>query len=379
MSKSQNLSILRIVCYTLLVAFTFSMLSCSDKDKIAEPTTDPVVEKLDLLIVQMTELMNNSAYGFAKDKYPQESKEILVAAISSAQRDILLIKYSVPKISSDEKDRFLKKASAAIASFEASKRSQNAETPPSYLFVDGNNGGYIDFDYSSDYSTFGATGNQAFTIEFWVKITTYGKEDNSILLSTFVDMDNDPKYRSGWMMYSRNRNILRLTTGVKNTNDNDMYRLWEPSFAYTGVTEWVHFAIVYNDKGLDGNPDLRAKLYKNGVVSERLNVSELNYKYNSEKAAQLKIPMTAFSRFTKEKKLIEGFAGYMRKIRIWKTDKNDAYIKASKEGTEIISSSDPNLVCGWDLQNAALDDSNIADITGRHFAKIVGAYKWENR
>jgi len=379
MSKSRNLSILRVVCYTLLIAFTFNLLSCSDKNEVAEPAPDPIVGKLDLLISQMTELMNNSSYGFAKDKYPQESKEILIAAISGAQRDILLIKYGVTKLSSEEKDRFLKKATSAIASFEASKRSENAETPPAYLFVDGNDGGYIDFDYNQDYSTFGATGNQAFTIEFWVKITTYGKEDNSILLSTFVDVGNDPRYRTGWMMYSRNRDILRITTGVKNTDNNDLYGLWEPNFGYNGVAEWVHFAVVYNDKGLDGNPNLRAKLYKNGVVTERLNVSELNYKYNSEKAAQLQIPMTAFCRFTNEKKLIEGFAGYMRKIRIWKTDKSDAYIKESKDGTETINVSDPNLVCGWDLQNTALDDSKIADITGRHFAKIIGTYKWENR
>lgn len=38
------------------------------------------------------------------------------------------------------------------------------------LYVDGQNDGYIDFGASENYSKFGNTGEQVFTVELWVKL-----------------------------------------------------------------------------------------------------------------------------------------------------------------------------------------------------------------
>ena len=57
--------------------------------------------------------------------------------------------------------------------------------------------------------------------------------------------------------------------------------------------------------------------------------------------------MTAFGRYMRVSDDLyeEGFSGYMKKIRIWKTAKGADY--------------------------------EIIDLTGRHTAKIIGTYKWE--
>ena len=65
----------------------------------------------------------------------------------------------------------------------------------------GDGGSYIDFGRSEEYVNFGTEGNQAFTVEFWVKVTKGGGKDQNVFLSTYMGGDG---WRNGWMMYWRN-------------------------------------------------------------------------------------------------------------------------------------------------------------------------------
>ncbi|MCD8178796.1 MAG: hypothetical protein LUE98_15870 [Tannerellaceae bacterium] len=90
------------------------------------------------------------------------------------------------------------------------------------LFVNGNNGGYIDFGYHPEYYVFGEEENQSYTIEFWVKITGYCNEpgqDNSLMLCAYAE---DNGNRSGWQMYSRKESdrFVRFEMAYIDVNDN---------------------------------------------------------------------------------------------------------------------------------------------------------------
>lgn len=57
--------------------------------------------------------------------------------------------------------------------------------------------------------------------------------------------------------------------------------------------------------------------------------------YNSSNYANYNAPMTAFGRYmrTSDNLFEEGFAGYMKKIRIWKSAKDNEYVQNSYNGT----------------------------------------------
>ena len=81
----------------------------------------------------------------------------------------------------------------------------------------GDGGSYIDFGRSEEYVNFGTEGNQAFTVEFWVKVTKGGGKDQNVFLSTYMGGDG---WRNGWMMYWRNADggIYRATWGETGGN-----------------------------------------------------------------------------------------------------------------------------------------------------------------
>ncbi|ANH80175.1 hypothetical protein A8C56_03525 [Niabella ginsenosidivorans] len=366
-----------ICCTLVLVQFT----SCSEeKHKFVETigVQDEYITQLDTLIASMNRLANNSDYGTREGQYPAESRAILTDAISNANRYVLLIRYQTPSPSESEKQRYISEINNTIEKFKNSKRTEDAETIPAELFVDGKTTqSYIDFGRSKDYTVFGTTGNQSFTIEFWVKIKERGPYDNSIFMSTFFS-NSDNQWRNGWMMYWRNVNngIYRVTWG--GILSGNRWGLWEPSYPAPQEDVWQHFAFVYSDKGLDGNSALRAKLYLNGTVAATQNNSNASEVYNSSDYDNYDKPMTAFCRWVNNDKMEEGFSGYMKKIRIWKEAKDDAYIQASfKEETEIIGREN-NLVAAWDFTSKPSGaDNTVLDLTGKHEAKIIGTYKWE--
>ena len=374
-------SIGRIWCYVLGLVLVLQISSCSEEEHNFTATpeiNDSYIEQIEAVITQITEIQENSDYGNKEGQFPTESRAILTNAIDDANRAILLIEYQEPSPSESEKQRYLDNANEAISKFNASVRTEDAETIPAELFVDGkSNESYIDFGRSKDYTVFGETGNQAFTIEFWVKIEEHGPNDNSIFLSTFFS-NGDSQWRNGWMMYWRvsDGGIYRTTWGGI-LSDNRM-GLWEPSFPAPADNEWQHYAFVYNDNGLDGDPNLRAKLYLNGEVVGTQTNGNSSEVYNSSDYDNYDKPMTAFCRWVNDNKMEEGFSGYMKNIRIWKEAKDQDYITSSFEGTENINGKENNLVAAWDFTEKPVgSDSEVLDLTGKHTAKLIGTYKWE--
>jgi len=367
--------------FLLSILLISHFCACSEEEHsftAQKDITDTYIDKLEGLIKDMTTLEENSDFGDKAGQYPSYSRNILVDAVSSANRDILLIKYQNPVPSENEKKRYVSEAQNAISRFNASVRTEDAETIPAELFVDGkSNESYIDFGRSKDYVNFGEAGSQAFTIELWVKITEHGPNDNSIFLSTFFSNDGG-NWRNGWMMYWRvaNNGIYRATWGGI-LSDNTHWGLWEPNFQAPQDNVWQHFVLVYNDKGLDGNSNLRAKLYLNGQVAATQENGNSREVYNSSDYDNYNKPMTGFCRWVNNEKMEEGFSGYMKKIRIWKEAKTDAYIQSSYSGQSIVTGKETNLVAAWDFTSKPTGASNeILDLTGKHTAKIIGTYQW---
>lgn len=375
-------SIWKMGRYVLCLMLTLQLFACSeethDKYTAAEEMSDTYIDELEALNTEMLDLQQNSDYGDKKGQYPTESRAILTNAIDDANRSVLLIKYQKPAPSQSEKERFVANAEKAIQRFKDSVRTENAETIPAELFVDGKgNNSYIDFGRSKEYAVFGERGHQAFTVELWVKVTQRGGNDNCIFLSSYMSTD---AWRNGWMMYWRKDDggIYRTTWGgVNASGDKD---LWEPKFQAPEDGAWQHFVAVYSDEGLDGNPELRAKLYLNGELKKSETVSPTSRVYNSANYGDYSKSMTAFGRFMKTDNNLfeEGFSGYMKNIRIWKTAKSIDYIQGSYKGTMEVTGKEADLAAGWDFTTKPSGaDNEIIDLTGRHTAKIVGTYKWE--
>nr|WP_291591400.1 DUF4972 domain-containing protein [Bacteroides sp.] len=364
-----------IGCMILVLQLMACTEETHDNYTVAPEIKDVYIDRLDALIIEMTDLQTNSEYGEKKGQYPAESRAILTDAIDAANRAVLLIKYQNPSPSESEKQRYVDNVRGAIDKFEAMVRTEDAETIPSELFVDGrgNGGSYIDFGRSEEYVKFGTQNNQSFTIEFWVKVTQGGGKDQNVFLSTYIGGSG---WHNGWMMYWRNSSggIYRATWGETGGN------ICEPSLSAPEDGEWQHFLFVYSDTGLPDSPDLRAKLYVNGEVKTTEKNVGSRY-YNSSNFADNNKPMTAFGRYMRtgdDNLFEEGFAGYMKNIRIWKSAKNDTYIQESYKGTAEVTGKEGDLVAAWNFTTKPSGTtSEVLDLTGRHTAKIVGTYKWE--
>lgn len=366
------------VCCTLILV---QLSSCSEYKhdfQEAMAVQDKYIADLDALITAVNTLAESSDYGPRKGQYPAQSRAILTGAVSNANRYVLLIKYQNPAPSESEKQRYITEINNAMEKFRNSVRTEDEETIPAELFVDGKTTqSYIDFGRSRDYTVFGTNGNQAFTVELWAKITENGPHDNSIFLSTFFS-NGTAQWRNGWMMYRRKSGagIYRVTWG--GILSSNRYGLWEPSFNAPQDGVWQHFVFVYNDKGLDGNPALRGKLFLNGTLAATQTNGTLSEVYNSTDYDNYDKPMTGFCRWVNNEKMEEGFSGYMKKIRIWKEAKDDAYVLSSYQEETDITGKETNLVAAWDLTSKPSGaDNKVLDLTGKHEAKIVGTYKWE--
>nr|WP_320059119.1 DUF4972 domain-containing protein [uncultured Bacteroides sp.] len=371
------------IYYLLGLFYFFLLLACSEEEHhfiAAVEMNDPYIEKMNDAISQMEELQKNSDYGNRIGQFPMESRAILTHAIDDANRSILLIKYQNPSPSESEKVRYLDNTEKAIEKFNKSVRTEDAETIPANLFIDGkSNGSYIDFGRSKDYTVFGEVGNQSFTVELWVKIKEHGPNDNSIFLSTFFS-NSSAQWRNGWMMYWRNASggIYRTTWG--GILADSRWGLWEPNFAAPADNEWQYYVFVYSDKGLDGNASLRAKLYLNGVVVSTQENTHVNEVYNSSDYDNYDIPMTAFCRWVNESKMEDGFSGYMKNIRIWKEAKNTEYIQSVFKDEVNVTGEEDHLVAAWNFTEKPLGaNDEVLDLTGKHTAKLIGTYEWERK
>lgn len=358
------------------IAVAIPVTSCSEERHpeytAAVEVKDAYIDQLQAVIDEMQQLLASVEFGEKAGMYPAESRAILNNAIDDANRYILLIKYQNPAPSESEKARYLATTKAAIDKFKATIRTEDVEATPAYLYVDGRGTGadnYINFGHDEEYFNFGEAGKQQFTVELWVKVTKAGGKDQNVFLNTLVD-------GYGWSMYWRN-----VDGGVYRGTWGDEQGYCEPQIHPAPADgEWVYFAMTYSDTGLPGSPDLRAKLYVNGEIrATEGNVGGRTYRYNP--FAMNNKPMTAFGRYMRlgdDMLYEEGFAGYMKKIRIWKEAKDMEYLESSYREEVEITGSEPNLVAAWNFTTKPDGvDNEIVDLTGRHTAKIYGNYKWE--
>lgn len=242
----------------------------------------------------------------------------------------------------------------------------------------GKNGGYINFGVHPEYSSFGEQGQQAFTVEFWVKLTDVDEYLNSFvfLLSTFTDDDTKDHERKGWAVNSH-FGRLRMTYGIGYSD------LFEPGFSFSTLNQWVHVAVVTNENGVDGEVrdgiPVMTKIYVNGqlMLSERGRDDRLPYTPNDKEVA-----MVAFTGLSATANRIgeKSTNGCMRHLHIWKSAKTQAEIQHLMDTPESVTGSESDLVCGWTLNKTVSDNNNIKDLTGKFSARLIGDFQWvENR
>ena len=329
-------------------------------------------------MTKLTALRDGATYGELKDNYPVSSKAMLDDEIVYLEETIAKLKEGNKKLADSEADRIIREANQIEKNFRATRRTEDFLPVAAELLVNGKNGGYIDFGVHPEYSAFGEQGQQAFTVEFWVKLTDVDEYLNSFvfLLSTFTDDDKKDHERKGWAVNSH-FGRLRMTYGIGYSD------LFEPGFSFSTLNQWVHVAVVTNENGVDGEVrdgiPVMTKIYVNGqlMLSERGRDDRLPYTPNDKEVA-----MVAFTGLSATANRIgeKSTNGCMRHLHIWKSAKTQAEIQHLMDTPESVTGSESDLVCGWTLNKTVSDNNNIKDLTGKFSARLIGDFQWvENR
>lgn len=357
--------------FLLFIASLLFLYSCSEERNGIVRQSNQIIEKLGMSLNQLQSLRDSSVYGDQKGMYPLESKNILEGAITNVSTVIISIYNGSNKNPSDsEINGTITSANDSIGKFKSTIRTENLKYDAE-LFVDGNNGGYIDFGKSVNFSKFGDPGNQAFTVCLWVKLEQ--TSGFGCIVSTYEEDDSaNPRYRKGWMINHFNNDFMRMSYGL-----ND-YNLWEPGSGFKDTGVWLHVAAVYNDKGVDGeynngNPTI-VKLYFNGNLVATVNNNNPSVYYNN--AADLNASMTGFVQFDKNGNKNRAATGYIKDFYVWNSAKNQSEIQKIMNDENYVSGKESDLVCGWNFNKTVDDNQNIKDLTGRYTAKLIGTYKW---
>jgi hypothetical protein len=381
MKKRHLLSCMAIALLAGQMALLTSLASCDNDDTI--PSTEPIdkteifVERLTVLLNDITTLLNGATFGEKKGEYPVSSKKILEDQISSLSETLTKVREGIKKLSNSDMDNIILETKKIEAKFKSSVRTEDFTPIAAELNVYGKNGGYIDFGIHNEYSDFGNSGEQEFTIDFWVKLTDVDNVLKSFvfLVSTFTDegLGNGEHDRKGWNINLHMGN-LRATYAM-GTSD-----LFEPGFGFNNVNQWVHIALVTNEKGVDGDTNegkpVMMKMYVNGILSK----SEQSNQPNSKpyRPNDLNVPMVAFTGMSTEGYVEGGKStnGCIKHFHIWKTAKSQTEIQNTMNNPETVTGSESDLVCGWDLSKTVSDDNDIKDLTGQFSAKLVGDCRW---
>lgn len=368
------------------MALLMPLVSCSEDDDSSTTSTGPI-DKTEIFVERLTALLNNVAtlldgatFGEKKGDYPISSKRILENQITSLTETLAKIQEGTKKLSNSDMDNIILETNKVETSFKSSVRTEDFLHLPAELNIYGKNGGYINFGAHNEYSSFGNSGEQEFTVDFWVKLTDVDNVLKSFvfLVSTFTDKDlgNGEHDRKGWNINLHMSN-LRATYAM-GTQD-----LFEPGFGFNIVDQWVHIALVTNEKGVDGETNggkpIMMKMYVNGSLSK----SEQSNQDSSKpyRPNDLSVPMVAFTGMSPEGSIegSKGTNGCIKYFHIWKKAKNQTEIQNIMNNPETVTGNESDLVCGWNFNQTVSDDGDIKDITGKYSAKLVGDYKWINK
>lgn len=332
-----------------------------------------------------TILNDNSKWGNHKDQYPISSKTILQKAIDNLDNIIeQVLSGTIVDFTETAYQEALQSATDAMSALEKTKLTEDHVTWN--LYVDGNNGGWIDFGYSDDYVKFGDNNNQAFTIELWVDVKEYCNqpgEDNSTFLSTMISRD----YWSGWRAQDRCKGLLRTMVAHWEDDGPSNPQEWEPGWRKSDSpwtqNTWTHYAFMFRDKGLPGfdtPTDVKCYSMINGERNgDIIRVGEPWRTYINDNSMKYKVHMTGFCALDDNGNRKEWFSGYIKKIRIWKTNRTEDQIRQSYLGVNSdVTADNPDLVAAWDFESVGEKPTGntFTDITGRHVATINGAYQW---
>lgn len=373
MKHSTSGNIVTGIFFSLLILFSLSFVSCSEERNETDRENNPYIVELGESLNKLKVLRDDSQYGDRKGQYPPESKAILEDVMAEIGQIIMNIYAGTEADPTQEKIAELAaKADKAETDFKATILLENI-LYPAELYVNGTDGGYIDFGTSDEYIKFGESGKRAFTVELWLKFKTISGGIESVV-STFIE---DNGVRCGWMINLISGNYLRITYAQK-----EQHKLWEPGNGFAQAETWVHIAAVYDDKGVDGDMDkgnpVVAKYYVNGILANRVVNGETytgNY-YAGNDNALPSLPMIAFAQFNKDGSKTRQSQGYIKHFHIWKTAKTADELKAIMNGSTEVTGEETDLACGWTFDKTVDDDNNIKDLTGRHTAVLKGKYEW---
>lgn len=356
----------------MAIAIAFS--SCSDDKEELEPIVDEdktaiFIDRLIMIYDDLIEIRDNAVFGDKKGEYPESSRILIEREINHLVEIIDGLKDGSRKLLASEMDGIISQATTAKSTFIASVRTEDYVPKPAELFVDGKGGrGYIDFGSHPEYSGFGDTGKQVFTVELWAKLKDV--EGFYFLLSTFTDAPEDHK-RNGWNINNHFGN-LRMTYAI---NYSDLF---EPGLGFNRTNEWVHIAMVTNEQGVDGEFDesgrpIMIKMYINGELVKQEGFSGGTYTKALETTCMLAFAgMESNGTMAPDK----WASGSIKHFHIWKTAKSQAELQQIKDNPESVTGEEPDLVCGWPFATIPLDNENIKDLTGKYTAKIKGDFTW---
>jgi len=329
-------------------------------------------------------LKDDTKWGNHKGQYPIDSKQYLesaIAALNSLVENIL--SGSITNMTQELYDDAMQSADQAMQKVEDTKWQE--DNIVWNLFVDGNNGGYIDFGYSPDYVKFGPDGQQAFTIELWVNITEYVTEsgqDNSSFLSTMTKKD----YYSGWRAQDRKKGLLRTMVAHWEDSGPSNAKEWEPGWKKEDnwtMNRWTHYAFLFRDQGLPGfdtPTDVKCYSMIDGQrQGEIIRVGEPWRTYISDNCIKYQVHMTGFCSLDDDGNRHEAFSGYIKKIRIWKTNRSEDQVRNDYLGLSTdVTADNPDLVAAWDFEKKGNKPTatEFKDLTGRHNASLKGSFKW---
>jgi len=359
--------------FSLLFLLTISFSACSEEKNEGSRENNPYIVELGESLSKLQTLRDNSQYGDRKGMYPTESKAILEDVMSELGQYIMDVYNNIETPSQEKITQFASKTDQAVADFEATILTENI-LYPAELYVNGSDGGYIDFGTSDEYINFGEPGKRAFTVELWLKFKSINGGIESVV-STFIENSG---VRCGWMVNLISGNYLRITYAQK-----EEHKLWEPGDGFGNSGTWIHVAAVYDDEGVDGDMSdgkpVVAKYYANGVLKNTVVNGETyagNY-YGGNDNGLPSLPMIAFAQFNTDGSRTRTTQGYIKHFHIWNTAKSETEVKGLMDGTTVVTGEETDLACGWEFVMTADDDNNIPDLTGRHTAVLKGNFEWQ--
>ena len=238
MKKVTKVKMLLIMLCALFISVC--SISCSDDDdNVLKVDTVAFISQLTDYQNQLETLRDGSQYGNKTGMYPEESRDILELVLIQIKKSIRQIENGEETNPSQEKvDELIQAAKKAMEDFKATVIIEYVSVAAE-LYVDGQNDGYIDFGASENYSKFGNTGEQVFTVELWVKLK-YTSGFGSVV-DVFIE-DGTGHYRKGWVINNFDNKRLRMSLGMDN------WGLLEPGIDFSTTEKWVHFAAVINEK-----------------------------------------------------------------------------------------------------------------------------------